>query len=164
MEILGINWKILVAQIINFIILFWLLKRFAFRPFLAVLKKRQSDIEEGVKKGELAEKSLLEIRSLSKEIKEKGAKEAKELLKDAILKASREREKIIFAAEDAKIKIIEKAKESAEKEIFARKREEEQKTINAAFFLAEKILKEKMNKEKDKRLIKELLASLRLGR
>lgn len=76
MEALGINWKILLAQIVNFIILFWLLKRFALKPFLSVLKKRQTDIEEGIKKSEKAERSLQEIRNLAKEIKEKGAKEA----------------------------------------------------------------------------------------
>lgn len=44
---LGIDWKLLIAQLINFAILFFVLRRFAFRPLLALLDKRREKVVEG---------------------------------------------------------------------------------------------------------------------
>lgn len=45
---LGIDGKLLVAQIINFILLFLILRKFVYRPLLNLLEKRRADIEKSV--------------------------------------------------------------------------------------------------------------------
>lgn len=39
-----LNWSTLVLEVINFLVLVWLLKHFLYRPVLAVVEKRQADI------------------------------------------------------------------------------------------------------------------------
>lgn len=41
-----LNWSTFVLEIINFLVLVWILKRFLYRPVLAALKQRQDRIEQ----------------------------------------------------------------------------------------------------------------------
>ena len=43
---LGIDWKLLIAQIINFLVLLFVLYKFAYRPILSMLEKRTKKIEK----------------------------------------------------------------------------------------------------------------------
>lgn len=161
MEQLGINWKMLLGQVVNFIILFWLLKRFAYKPFLSVLEQRRTKIEEGVKKSEEAEKTLQKTRTLEREIKKSGEERAKTVLKEAEIEAANRVQAAISSAEEEKKKIIEDAKILAQKEIAEKKEEQRGQNQEYVFFLAEKFLKEKMDKEKDKKLLEEIISGLK---
>lgn len=86
MEILskfGIDWVLLLAQIINFLIIFYVLKRFAYKPILALLNKRRETIEKGLKDADEAERLLDKATEREKEILRKAQLEAKKLLDDA---------------------------------------------------------------------------------
>ncbi|MBI2121539.1 MAG: hypothetical protein HYT98_00300 [Candidatus Sungbacteria bacterium] len=43
----GIDWKLLLAQAVNFLILLFILKRFAYEPILKMLRSRKEGIEKG---------------------------------------------------------------------------------------------------------------------
>ena len=83
---LGIDGKLLLAQAINFAVLFWVLRRFAYRPMLDFLEKRATRIEQGLKDAEAAKVKL-------------GEMEEKE--KSALLQARTEAKNIIALAEAA---------------------------------------------------------------
>lgn len=71
MEILstfGVQPVLLLAQIVNFIILLFLLKKFAYKPIMKVLEERRIKIETGVIQAEEAEKKLAETEVRQKEI------------------------------------------------------------------------------------------------
>lgn len=55
---LGIDWKLLIAQVINFAILFIILKVFVYKPILGILNKRKQDIEKGIEFSKSAEERL----------------------------------------------------------------------------------------------------------
>ena len=63
-----IDWFTLVAQIVNFLILIWLLKKFLFRPVQNVMKKRENEItsrlEEARNRLNEAEKKVEEYQKL----------------------------------------------------------------------------------------------------
>ena len=44
---LGINGKLFMAQLINFAILFFILRKFAYQPILKVLDERKDKIDKG---------------------------------------------------------------------------------------------------------------------
>lgn len=161
MEGLGINWKILIGQIVNFIILLYLLKRFAFKPFLNMLEKRKNSIVEGVRKSEEAEKSLQKIRVLEGEIRKSGEERTKLIIKEAEEKATAKAREIRSLAEDERKKIIEEARMAAEKETLKEKENQKKEMIDLTFLLTEKFLKEKFNEEKDKKLLEELISEIK---
>ncbi len=161
MEGLGINWKIFLGDLLNFAILFFLLKKFVFKYFSETLRKRKEKIELGLKKTEEAEATLGKIRIQEKEIREAGERNARELVKEAQVSAEKKREAILALAEDEKQKIILAAKETAEKEIAEKREQQKKETAEMSFLVAEKILKEKFDREKDKKFVEGIISELK---
>jgi len=160
MEGLNIDWKILIGQLINFAILFFVLKSFVYAPFLSLMKKRREQIEDGINKSKEAEENLNKIR----EVKEKANKENQEKKKEIILDAERQgKEKIseaILLAEKERESLLLKAQKEAE-EIKEKEKEKMEKiVIDNSFALAEKVLKESIDQEKNKKVTEEFLKSI----
>lgn len=79
----GLDPYLFAAQIINFLIVLYLLKRFLYKPILDLLKKREREISEGLRQAEegklVLEKSLVR----EKEILTKAREEAKLIVGEA---------------------------------------------------------------------------------
>ncbi len=55
---LGIDWKLLLAQVVNFFLLFFILRKYAYRPILRVLEKREKAIAKSVDDAKQIEQNL----------------------------------------------------------------------------------------------------------
>ncbi len=72
---LGIDWKILVAQLVNFLIIYFLLSKFAFKPLMKVLEERRQKIAESL---ETAQKIEDEKKDLDEKVTQTMAQARKE--------------------------------------------------------------------------------------
>ncbi len=91
MEILnqfGIQPILLAAQVVNFAILLFILKKFAYGPILKVLEERKQKIADSLKNAEEIEKKLLQTEEDREQELEKAAKEAQRILEDAVSSAT----------------------------------------------------------------------------
>lgn len=113
MEALGIDLKLLIAQIINFGILFFLLSKFAYKPILNILEERRMKVEQGIKDSEEAGKRLAEAEAEAEKIQEKAYKDANEILKNAKAAATEEASQIVKKASDQADRVMKGAKEEA---------------------------------------------------
>ncbi len=57
----GIKPILLAAQVVNFLILLYILKRFLYKPILKVLNERKNKIADSLKNAEEIERKLVEI-------------------------------------------------------------------------------------------------------
>jgi F-type H+-transporting ATPase subunit b len=109
----GWNWKLFLSQVISFCIVAFLLRRFAYKPILAVLEDRRRKIEEGQLNAEKIRKELAEAEKRYQEIVAKGNADAQRMIDEARESAShlseRKQQEAITAAEQ----IVAKAKEAA---------------------------------------------------
>ena len=153
--------KILIGDVATFIVLLIILKKFAYKPFLATLEQRRQKIEEGVTKSEEAEKSLQKIRALAEEVKEAGERKSKEVIMAAEAKAQERAKAIAAAAEAEKIKVIENAKLAMAKEQVRAKERQEREAFNLAMAVSEKFLAEKITKEQDKKIIERFASEMK---
>ena len=107
----GVNPILLAAQIINFLIIFLLLKKFLYKPVLELLKKRQTMIKEGIKQAEeskiklekvvIEEKNILRLAQLqAKKFIEEAKQESIELTLQMNDNAKKQTEKILKDAKD----------------------------------------------------------------
>ncbi|HUC88513.1 MAG TPA: F0F1 ATP synthase subunit B [Candidatus Paceibacterota bacterium] len=123
-----IDWKIIVAQAVNFGIVFLVLYLFALKPLKKLMSDRQQRIENGLAdakaNAELIQKTrkeyddiLNKARALARDIFEQGKHEAEANKADMISKANHEIEAMIINGK--KILEVEKVKmmEEAKKEI-----------------------------------------------
>lgn len=78
----GIDPVLLAAQIVNFLIILYILKRFAYKPILDLLKNRQRTIKTGLQQADEARELLEKATEKEKDILKKAQLEAKKLLDD----------------------------------------------------------------------------------
>lgn len=86
MEILenfGVQPVLLLAQIVNFVILLFLLKKFAYKPIMKVLDERKQKIETGIKQAEEVERKLAETEERQKEIIGNAERESTKIIEEA---------------------------------------------------------------------------------
>ena len=112
-ETFGWNWKLFLAQVVSFCIVALLLRRFAYKPILAVLEDRRRKIEEGQLNAEKIRKELADAEKRYQEIVSKANADAQRMIDDARESAAhlseRKQQEAIGAAEQ----IVAKAKEAA---------------------------------------------------
>jgi tRNA A37 threonylcarbamoyladenosine synthetase subunit TsaC/SUA5/YrdC len=65
LESFGIDYKILIAQIINFSLIFFLLYKFLFNPLKKVIEERKKKIYEGLKKWQESEKLIRRVKKFN---------------------------------------------------------------------------------------------------
>lgn len=80
---LGIDAPFLVAQIVNFLILLFLLRWLLYRPILSVLAKRRTTIEESLKHAETAKREIEQAQEKSAELLAQARTEAKAIVEEA---------------------------------------------------------------------------------
>ncbi|HOW60680.1 MAG TPA: F0F1 ATP synthase subunit B [Candidatus Moranbacteria bacterium] len=154
---LGINAKLLIAQIVNFLILLFVLYKFAYGPVLKLLDERTKKIERGLKDAEDAQKKLSEISGKEKEILIKAKKQAQEIVAKAEEIAIKNKEEIIASAKEQSEKIIADSNRKIESERTLMFQEIKKQAAELVVAATEKIIDEKMNYEKDKNLIEKAL-------
>lgn len=105
MQALGIDPKLILAQIVNFLVLFIVLKKFLYKPLLKFFETRKIRIEEGLANAEKIKKELAEIDGKKAEIFKKAREEA--------AKVTGEEMKAVEVQKEA---LLEEAKRQAEAE------------------------------------------------
>ncbi len=80
---LGIDWKLLIAQAVNFLILLLVLKRYAYKPILKALETRTKKIEQGLKDAEVSQTKLQGVIEEEKKILAAAREEARSILVEA---------------------------------------------------------------------------------
>lgn len=112
-ETFGWTWQLFLAQVASFIVVALLLRRFAYRPILAVLEQRRRTIEEGQLNAEKIKKELAQAETRYQEIIAKANADAQKMIDEARESAAhlseRKQQEAIAAAEQ----IIAKAREAA---------------------------------------------------
>src|ERR1700739_453832 len=88
-EQFGVYWPNLIAQIILFFIVYWVLSRFAFKPIMAMLEERRRRIEEGQTNAEKIKHQLAEAQAKYEETLSRANAEAQRLIEE--VKASGEK-------------------------------------------------------------------------
>lgn len=154
---LGIDWRILIVQIIAFLVFVWLVGKFIFPFLIKFIDKREAAIAASIAAANEAEanaeKTQADIEKLLKTARADAAavldtaqKEAAQMVKDAEEKAKKRGEQII-ADSRAQLDVdIRKAREALRKE-----------TTELVALATEKIIREKVDTKKDAQLIEAAL-------
>lgn len=112
----GVHWAPFIAQLVNFIIICLVLKKFAYQPVLAMLEKRRTRIADGEKKLEEIEKQIAESEERTKAVVQEANERAKRLVEEAKESAAAVGEKKTQEAAAQAQAIIAKAEEAARAE------------------------------------------------
>lgn len=139
----GLDWKLLLVQVVNFSLLLVILWKFLYTPVLRMIDKRRGTIAEAVQKAEAADRRLFEAGEEGKSIVAGAGKEAEVLVAAGRSKASQEGAEILKRTQEKADQLLQEANlrgEEAKRQALAAGQKE---IARAAMLAAEKILKEK---------------------
>jgi F-type H+-transporting ATPase subunit b len=149
---------------VAFLILFFLLSKFAWKPIVKALDERERSIEDALSKAEMAKVEMAKLISENEDL----LKEAR-LERDSILKEAKEiKDQIINDAKDqAKIegaKLIEKAKDEITNQKLAAMAEIKNQVSSLSLAIAEKVLRNQLeDQDKQQALVNDLLKEVKLN-
>ena len=150
---LGIDWKMLIFQIIAFAILVALLGKFVYPVLIKTVDARQTEIEAGTKAAEEAEK---QARAASKNI-EKLLAQARVEASDIVSTAQEEATAAIEAAEaKSKVRaehIVAEAHTQLEKDVLAAKKMLHNETLELVALATEKVVGKTITPQVDENVI-----------
>jgi F-type H+-transporting ATPase subunit b len=102
----GIEWKLLAAQVVNFFILLYLLKRFAYKPVIEMLAERRRKIEEGMRASEQSVKKLSEAEAIKQHIILQAEQESVGIVSKAENTAGEQAKAIVASAHEKSEQVI----------------------------------------------------------
>lgn len=112
----GVTWPTLGAAVLNFVIVLFVLNKFAVKPFIQMLEKRKQIIEEAVKNAESIDIQLKEANEEKARIINEANKAATSIIDAAKSNANTVRDRIINEANSEATHIKTKANESSQME------------------------------------------------
>jgi F-type H+-transporting ATPase subunit b len=154
---IGFDWRMALANLINFLIILVILKKFAFNSIRKTLTERQDKIEKGL---EDAQKAATELQ-MAQSTRDKTLMNAR-LEADKILTATNEASSRIVAeakqvCDQKQKEIVIKAKEVIESEKQKMLTEVKGEIVKTVIQATEKMIGKKLDPADDQALIKDLL-------
>lgn len=145
------------AQILSFLVLVWILKKFAWKPLMGVMEKRRQFIEENLANAEHERKEaerirqeyqeeMLKARQEAQAIIEKATKNSEERATEILAEARMETEKMKQAA----LADIERERDKAIADVRAQ-------VVDMSIAVAEKIIQQKLDMTGQEALIEQFI-------
>ena len=154
---IGFDWRLAIANLVNFLIILLILKKFAFEPIKKNLNERESKINKGI---EDAQKAAAELQMAEKN-RDKTLMNARLEADEMLAKATATSSKIIADAKkdsDEKIKdIVLRAKKVIDSEKQKMLTEVKAEVVHTVIQTTEKLIGKKLTAKDDQMIIKDLL-------
>ncbi len=154
---IGFDWQVALANFVNFLIIFWVLKKWVFGPVGKILETRQKTIEAGVSQAENAKEQLAQAQTQVEE----ELKHAKAQANETIAKAQTTANEIVDAAantaEQKAQAILDDAQAQTAKDRAQAEKDLGTKTAHLVAMGVQKILDEELSPEQNERVTKRAL-------
>jgi F-type H+-transporting ATPase subunit b len=156
---LGVNISGLIFQVVNFALLLFLLYRFAFRPLLRVLEERRQTIEESLASAADIERTKAELRREGMALAAAARESAQEIIGRSEQEGTRIRQQAQAAGKKAAERLVAEAQAQVRQHLAAVRADLKQEMLGLVVAATERVLGEKLTKEKDQLLVEEALAA-----
>lgn len=157
---LGIDFKVILAQIINFGILLAVLTKLLYRPILNALEERRKRIEESLKKADEIDQKTVKMEEELAHKRSLAKTEAAGLITEAKIMAEKDREQILIAAATESDRLKTAAREQMEIEREAMHEETKKRVGKLALVVVAKALGKNVSEEFQKNNIDQALKEI----
>jgi len=158
------SFGLFIWQVVIFVGLIFLLKKFAWKPILDAVNEREQGIKNALESAESARNEMQNLQADNQRILQEARAE-----RDAMLKDAREMKEKMVAdakneAQEQGQKMIEQAKAAIESEKNAAMADLKSQVATLSLSIAEKVLKDELsNKESQTKLVDQLLGDVKLN-
>jgi F-type H+-transporting ATPase subunit b len=157
---LELNWTTFLLEIINFLVLIWILKRFLYKPVLDIIARRRSDIEAQLSEGQHLHEEVDKLKAEYENRITEWNKERKQL-KDALMKElDEERHRQLTELQETLAARREKAEVSESRKRSEAQRDIETQALKQGAEFASRLLNCAAGQELETRLVQKLIEDL----
>ena len=154
---IGINWKILLAQLVTFGIFAFMLVTLLLKPMRRMLDTRSERIKVSMEQADQIKEQLATVEEQVKAQLDASRKEGHVILAQATQLGEKLKEEARAEAKKQAEAIVVKARADIEMERDKAIGEVRRQFVDLTVLAAEKVVKESLDKEKHRRLIEEVL-------
>jgi F-type H+-transporting ATPase subunit b len=158
---LGIDWKLLLANTLTFFIVLWLLRKFAFRPIMAVLDRRQKTIGDGLDAAKKSQDELAAIQRDKTQVLKAAKTEALAIVTVAKKQGEAARQKLAAEAQAEVAAILARTKLQLDRERQAMVNQAKTELADVVVMATEKVLASTLDAKAKTTLADEAVAALR---
>ena len=156
-----IDWKLLLAQIINFGIVLFVLWRFALKPLMKVMEKRGKEIEKSLDDAKKIEENLARTEQEREEKILQAKKEASQIIEEARNQGQIQGHKLVENAKAEVQTVIAGAKEQIAQEKVKILSDIKSEVSGLVIETTKKVLSETMNENMDSKIIEKSLDKIK---
>jgi F-type H+-transporting ATPase subunit b len=159
-NVLQIEPAVLFLQVVAFVILFLVLRKYLFVPVLGVMEQREKEVVEALDAGERARDTLSRIEEERTRVLAEARDEGREAIQNSVREGEQARERILREAREEAHSVRQRARESA-----ALEREEallalRHQVVELALLAADQAVLSELDEEKHRRVVDEFIARL----
>ena len=146
--------------IITFLLLFYVLAKFAWKPLLSMLEQRENLIKDSLENAEKAREELDKLNAESEAIISKARSEAQSILSEGKAAADKIKEDTITKAKDEASKIREDAQHQIQVEKDKAISDIRKEVVDISISVAEKLINNNISEQDNNTLIEESLKKI----
>jgi F-type H+-transporting ATPase subunit b len=158
--VLQLDLQQIVSQAVSFLVLLWLLRRFAWRPLLTMLDQRRAHIEEELRQAAQRREELARLQAEYSGRLTKIEDEARAKIQQAVLEGKRIAMEIQEQARAQGAAVLEKSKEAIALELAKARVTLRDQLAAMTMQAVEQILRKTLDAEQDRRLVEQALDEL----
>ena len=151
-----IDWKIIIAQVINFGVVFVVLYIFALKPLSKLMKERSERIRRGIDDAKTNANLLEKTNAEYEKALSKARTEADKIFQAGKKEAEMEKAKMLEKAKSEVVVVVENGKKILEAEKVKMVEEAKKEIVNLAMKATEKLLGSKIDGSFNEKTIKDL--------
>jgi F-type H+-transporting ATPase subunit b len=157
---LAIDWVVLSIQVVGFVILFLLLRRYLFGPLMGVITQRQQEIAEGLEAGERARTELARIDQERAQALAEAREQGREQVRQAVREGEHARERIVTEAREEAQALRQRAQQAIALERDEAELALRQQVVDLALMAADKAVLRRLDTHTQKQVIDDFITSL----
>ncbi|MCC7160801.1 F0F1 ATP synthase subunit B [Candidatus Nomurabacteria bacterium] len=151
-----IDWKIIIAQAINFGVVFTVLYLYALKPLSKLMSERSEKIGRGIDDAKINAELLEKTRKEYEDVISKAKTEANKIFQDSKKEALAEKAQMLEGAKNEVTTVIENGKKMLEAEKVKMLEETKKEIVNLAMLATEKLISTKIDKSFNDKTVKDL--------
>jgi F-type H+-transporting ATPase subunit b len=159
-NLLTLEPGLIIWTFLTFGLLLWILKKFAWKPLLNSLEKREERIHSDIQRSEHAREESEKLLAEHKKMMTRSEMDARRIIDEARKAGENARAGIVAAAEEQARQMTVQAKAEIQREKHSAMAQLRNEVADLAIQAAGKILDERLDDERNRRLVDEFIAGL----
>ena len=157
---MNIQLSVIVTQSLGFLIVFWVLRKFAWGPILKLLEERREKIRASFEDIEAQKAEAAKLRAKYEEDLRQIDARARQRMNEVLAEAQKMAGEIEADARENARKELDKLKEDVERQYQAARVRLKEEIVTAALTSAERMVRESLDRDRQRKLVEEFLKDL----